>query len=111
VLVEQARILDLPDLKFGGRVGGDVIREGASIRTKDFDLAHVTHVENADAGADGAVLFQDAGLLEGHVPAAEIDHLGAHPAVYGVERGGFDHRLNGEAANGGIFVGIHFENL
>ena len=55
----------------------------------DFDFAHVAHVEQADGRTNGAVLLQDAGVLERHVPAAEIDHFGAHPAMGGVEGGGF----------------------
>jgi hypothetical protein len=27
------------------------------------------------------VLGDQAGVLDGHVPSAEIDHLGAHPAM------------------------------
>jgi hypothetical protein len=35
----------------------------------------------------GAVLFDHAFVFDRHVPAAEIDHLGSHAPVDGVERG------------------------
>ena len=47
----------------------------------NFDLAHVGDVEQARRGADGHVLGGDAGVLDGHVPAAERDHAGAEGDV------------------------------
>ena len=55
-------------------------------------------VEEADGGADGHVLGDQAGVFDGHVPAAEVDHLGLVGAVGGVE-GGF-------AEGGGAFSGL-----
>ena len=55
------------------------------------DVAHVADVEDADAGAHGHVLGDDAaadgcGIFDRHVPAVEFDHLRAHLAMDGVQR-------------------------
>jgi len=50
----------------------------------------VADIEEANVFADGVMLFEDAGILDGHVPTAEVDHLGAHFAVCGVERRGLE---------------------
>ena len=76
VFVEQPGILRLADLQSGRVVSRDVIDEGAGLRPADFDLAHVADVEQAHGFAHGMVLVEDAGVLDGHVPAAEIDHFG-----------------------------------
>ena len=80
----------MPGLKLGDGVGGDVVGERCRIRAVDFDFAHVADVEQAGGRSHGAVFFEDAGVLQRHVPAAEIDHFGAHPAMGGVKRGGFE---------------------
>ena len=48
----------------------------AGFRAADFDLAHVADIEDAHGRAHGVVLVDDSGVLDGHVPSAEIDHLG-----------------------------------
>jgi hypothetical protein len=53
----------------------------------DLDLAHVADVEEPRARPHGHVLVGDAGVLDGHVPAAEFDHAGAERAMPRVERG------------------------
>ncbi len=48
---------------------------------------HMRQVEQADVATHRAVLGQDAGrVLDGHVPAGEIDHARAQPTMRGVER-------------------------
>ena len=61
----------------------------------DFDFAHMGDVEEADGGSDGLVFVEYAGVLDGHVPAAEVDHFGTGLAGDGVERGGFEGRGSG----------------
>jgi hypothetical protein len=46
----------------------------------------VRHIEDDRAGTTGAVLLEHAGILDRHLPAAELDELGAERAVLGVER-------------------------
>jgi hypothetical protein len=41
----------------------------------------VADVEQTDAGADGQVFGDEAGVFNGHIPAAEVNHLGAKAAV------------------------------
>ena len=53
----------------------------------DFDFAHVADVKKAGARADGLVLGDDAGVLQRHIPAAEIDHLCAQAAMDGIQSG------------------------
>jgi hypothetical protein len=86
VFVQQRGIVGLPRFEFGGVVGGDVVDKVEGLRAADFDFAHVAHVEQADGGADGVVFFDDAGVLDGHVPAAKIDHFGFRGEVGFEER-------------------------
>ena len=58
----------------------------AGVRALDEQLAHVRQVEEAGPLADGAVLLEDAGVLERHQPAAELDELRAERHVSIVER-------------------------
>ena len=44
------------------------------LRPLDLDLAHVRDVEDAGVGANGAVLLDDALVLDGHLPAGERNH-------------------------------------
>ena len=81
VLVEQPGIVRLADLQLRGGVGRDVIDQLQRFRPANFDLAHVADVEQAHALAHGVVLIDDAGVVDRHVPAAEIDHLRAHSAM------------------------------
>ena len=74
VLVEQRRVMRLPDLEPRDGVGGDVIGEPRGLRAADLDLAHVADVEQAHRAPHRVVFVDDAGVLHGHVPAAEIDH-------------------------------------
>ncbi len=43
---------------------------------EDFDFAHVADVKQAGGGARRHVLGHNARVLDGHVPAAKVDHLG-----------------------------------
>ncbi len=47
----------------------------------------MTHVEHADASTYCHVLSDQAGVLDRHVPSAEIDHLGTHLAMDRVQGG------------------------
>ena len=42
-------------------------------RAFDEDFSHVAHIEQADRLADGHVFLDDARVLEGHLPAAELN--------------------------------------
>ena len=86
MIVEQAGILSLALIEPGDGVGGECIGALDRSRSVNLDLAHVADIEQSDGLADSIVLVDDAGILDGHVPAAEIDHFGSHLAVYRIQR-------------------------
>jgi len=57
------------------------------VATADFQFAHVADVEQAGARAHSLMLGDDSGVLQRHVPAAEVDHLGSEPAMDGIQSG------------------------
>ena len=81
-------------------VGGDEIGELRGFEAVDFDLAHVADIEEADGAAHGVVLIDDAGVLDGHVPPAEIHHSGSQGSMNGMERSGFERGRGGHASSG-----------
>ena len=86
VIVEQAGVVRLADLQLPDAVGGDEIGELRRLRPADLDLAHVADIEEPGGGADGVVLVDDSGVLDGHVPASEIDHFGPQGAMNRIQR-------------------------
>jgi hypothetical protein len=73
-LVGQQRVLGL-----AGREAVDIVRERAleqiaRARPLHLELAHVRDVEDARVGPHGAVLRDDALVLDGHLPAGERHH-------------------------------------
>jgi hypothetical protein len=50
----------------------------------------VADIEDSDGATHGVVLIDDAGVLDGHVPSAEIHHPGSKGAMDGIERRGFE---------------------
>ena len=43
----------------------------------DIDHAHVRHIEDAGVAPHRMVLLDLRAVVDGHVPAAEVDHAGA----------------------------------
>ena len=82
VFIKQAGVLRLPVLQFRDGVGGGEVHEFHGFRAANLDLAHVADVEHTYGFAHGMVLIDEARVLDGHVPAAEIDHLRARGAVH-----------------------------
>src|SRR5665647_1203149 len=72
-----------------GQAGVDE-RRGAG--APDAGLAQVADIEDADAFTDGRVLAHHAssGVLDRHLPAAEVSHLGSKGNVTVVEGGGLE---------------------
>ena len=69
-------------------VGQDTAEVGLGARTPELVPAHVGDVEQAGVPPGGEVLADGPGLvLDGHVPAAEVYHLGAAGAVPVVKHG------------------------
>ena len=83
----QGGVLNLPDLQPGGVVRRDVLHRFEGALAGYLDLAHVGDVEQPGRGAHRHVFGSDAGVLHGHVPAAERHHPGAKGDMRSVERG------------------------
>ncbi len=77
--------MSLPDGQLRGVVAGDQLDQAQRAGASNFDLAHMANVEEPRSGAYGFVLSQNARVLERHVPAAEIHHLGAELAMDGIQ--------------------------
>ena len=74
-LVGDDRVLRLADLERGRVVGEDALQEGQGVGPADQEPAHVGDVEQAGLPAGGEVLGDDAaGVVDGHLPAGEVDH-------------------------------------
>src|ERR1700757_227461 len=61
-----------------------------SLRPGEAYVAHMAGVEHSAPGGNRVVLGHNAahrGILDRHVPAVKLDHLGAHLAMDGVQRG------------------------
>ena len=46
-------------------------------RARDAELAHVREIENTGAGAHSLMLGNIVGVLERHIPAAEVGECGS----------------------------------
>jgi hypothetical protein len=65
-------------------IHADVLNSIERLGAMYADIAHVADIENTDAVANRHVLSDKPALLrifDGHVPAIEIHHLGAHLAM------------------------------
>ena len=76
-----------PDGQLGRIVHGEGLDRSQRARAAELNIAHVADVKEPHAGADGHVLRGNAGVLDRHVPAAEIDHFGSELPVDTMERG------------------------
>ena len=86
LLVEHAGVERLAGfLQLVDRVGEQVPQERAHVGTMQVDHGHVADVEHAGVAAHQVVLVDLRAVVDRHVPAAEIDHLGAERAMGLVE--------------------------
>src|ERR1700690_3304150 len=74
-----------------------MLHSGQCLRTGQADIAHMADVKNANPGAHSHMLGDDTAsdrgrVFDGHIPTVELDHLGAHLAMDGVQ-GGFSNIL------------------
>ena len=77
--------MSLPHRQIRGVVAGDQLDQAQRAGASNFNLAHMAYVEESRSRAYGFVLSQNARVLEWHVPAAEINHLGAQLAMDGIQ--------------------------
>ena len=82
-VVAAQRVLRLTRADAAQVVGQARVDEVGGARPADRRLAEVAHVEDADALAHRGVLGDDAaaGVLDRHLPAAEVGHLRAEGDV------------------------------
>jgi hypothetical protein len=86
VAATEQRVADRTERNLGHEVRRDPVEELLAIRADDAHAAHVGEIEEPHLRAHGRDLVEDRTVLHGHVPAAELDHLGAEPDVLFVER-------------------------
>ena len=92
VLLQQARVERLsPHFQLVDIVRQRVAQEIARARPAQIDREHVRNIEHARIAAHSVVLVDLRTVADGHVPPAEIDHLGAGRAMNGVEGGFLEH--------------------
>ena len=114
-LVAHERVLALPGLQFADVIGQHAVEEFRRRAAAHHDFAHVRDVEQSGGGAHGVVLLQDAGVMERHFPAAEINQARAQFLVGGEKWGSLKHeiamssccdyiRLSAAEGNGSIYV-------
>jgi len=107
--IEQRRILRLPQRQFRRIVHRNVLHGRQCLRACEANIAHVADVEDAHSGADNHMFGDDSAangrrIFDGHIPAVELDHLRAHLAMDGIQRGLPNLR------RGGIFVRGRFNS-
>src|SRR6185437_9736315 len=95
LLIANLGVKRLPVRQPGDIVGDEALQEIERPRTLNAKLAHMRDIEHARALADGAVFFKDAAILNGHLPAAELDETRAQRAMLVIERGTFEPRRRG----------------
>ena len=92
--IRQARVLHLAVEEFRHVVRGDTLQEGESLRALDPDLAHMAHVKDTHAVANGSVLVVNARKLDGHIVTRKLGHLGTCCDVILGERSDFHCVIN-----------------
>jgi len=96
-LVGNDAVLRLSDVEREHIARKHVLQIRDLLRARDVDTAHVAHVEDRAAAAAVEVLGDDAaGVLNRHLPAAEVDQRGPGVLMRGIEDGAleFSHNLS-----------------
>jgi hypothetical protein len=75
--IEEDRVLGMADWERGEIVGEQSIEPSRGPGATHEKLAHVGDIKDPAGFADGFVLLQDSGVLNGHFPACEFDHAAA----------------------------------
>jgi hypothetical protein len=75
IRIQHRRVMGLAHLQLRGVVHAQPLHGSQRSGPAKLDVSHVRDVEEADAGAHGHVLGDQAGVLDWHIPSAEVDHL------------------------------------
>jgi hypothetical protein len=92
-LVQHAAVQRLAgNLELGDVVGEQIAQELARAAPRKIDDAHVRDIEHAGVAPHDVMLLDLGTVIDGHVPAAEVDHTGIGGDVGFVKRGAQTHR-------------------
>ena len=86
--IEHGRVLALTNGQLRRVIHGYVLDGRQGLWTMNPDVAHVTDIKDTYAGADSEMFFHQTavlGVLDRHIPAAEIDHFRPQLAVDSVQ--------------------------
>ncbi|MNE30390.1 hypothetical protein D3C80_1239010 [compost metagenome] len=72
----------------------------SGLHAGDIDHSHVRDIEDPAVAAHLMMLLDLRTVVQRHVPAAEVDHLGAKRHVQVVEGGALSHGISFRASNG-----------
>jgi hypothetical protein len=100
--IAEERVLDLADGEDRCVVGGEPLDDRERVGSGDLELAHVADVEESHGAAHRPVLLDDPGVLHGHLPTAEGNHLRARLAVDVVERGALERACRWDLRHGSL---------
>jgi hypothetical protein len=87
---QERGILNSPVRELRHVVRRDSLERREGLRSDDLELAHVRDVEETDPFANRAMLFENAGVVHRHHPAAEVDQTRAELAVDLVKGGSLE---------------------
>src|SRR6266851_3957140 len=80
-LVRQQTVASVTDLETRDVARDQAVEGGEGARALEEELAHMREIEEPRRAADRAMLRDDTGVLDGHLPSRERDHLRAERAV------------------------------
>lgn len=67
-------VSNLPRFKIGTVVGTDHLKKTCGIWAVNFKPAHMANIKNPGVIANCSVLINNGCVLDGHIPAAKINH-------------------------------------
>ena len=86
VWITEGRVVHLEDFQLRRIIGGESLHHLQCPWPADLDLSHMTDIEESDRRAHSLMLFENAGILHRHFPAAEVDEFRACGPVSLIER-------------------------
>src|SRR3989338_4013926 len=85
LLVQEHGVAGPPRADIAHVAHRELIQGLQGSRPADPHLSHVGDIEHPGAGSHGLMLFEDAGVVERHLPAMEVRHLGVEGTVEAVQ--------------------------
>src|SRR5262249_9082022 len=74
VVVEKPRIVDLARFEAAGIVGRNIVDQLGCLGTGYLDFAHMTDVKKANRFSNRVMFLKNPRILNGHFPAAKVNH-------------------------------------